>query len=68
MEFSIEVQDNEHDENIIHRTSCLIVKGHINLLGEFPTYNAALINATELGYTNLNGCYWCCFWNHRGCK
>jgi hypothetical protein len=64
MEFNIEIRDEQCGENIIHRTSCLIVKGRIYPLGEFATFNSAFINAKELGHTNLNGCYWCCFWNH----
>lgn len=64
MEFYIEIKKGEKDESIIHRASCLVASVRRYPLGELITYNSALLRAKQLGYTNLNGCYWCCFWNH----
>jgi hypothetical protein len=64
MDFAVEVKEGDEIEYIIHRTSCLIVSGRLYPLGDFPKYDLALSNARRLGYTNLNGCYWCCYWNH----
>lgn len=64
MEFSIEVRDGDGSENIIHRKSCIIVSDRLYPLGEFATFHSALQGARQIGYVNLNGCYWCCYWNH----
>lgn len=64
MHFNLELPDDEGGGNIIHRASCLIAAGRLYPLGEFTTYHSALVKAKQLGYKNLNGCYWCCFWNH----
>jgi hypothetical protein len=64
MNFSVEVKGSDEIENIIHRTSCLIASSRLYPLGDFYKYDLALSEAKQLGYTNLNGCQWCCFWNH----
>lgn len=30
-------------------------------LSEFATYNSTLERTKQLGFVNLNGCYWCCY-------
>lgn len=64
MDFVVEVRDGDGSENIIHRTSCIIVSDKLYPLGVFATYDSALLGARQMGYVNLNGCYWCCYWNH----
>lgn len=63
MHYAVEVPSCEGDENIIHRTSCIILSGKIYPLGEFATYDLARLRAKELGFVNLNGCFWCCYWH-----
>ena len=63
MHYAVEILENEENENIIHRTSCLIISGKIYPIGEFATYDLALSRAKQLGFVNLNGCYWCCYWH-----
>lgn len=58
MDFVVEVWDGDGRENIIHRTSCIIVSDKLYSLGVFATYDSALLGARQMGYVNLNGCYW----------
>ena len=69
MKFKLEVLQSISNKDrwaVIHRASCSAsaVSGQTYPIGEFSTYESALLKAKLLGYTNLNGCYWCCFWNH----
>lgn len=66
MTFSIDQKAQEDREvHIIHRTSCVFLSDSGEFLGEHLTYEDALLEANKRGYVKLNGCYWCCFWNHR---
>jgi len=65
MEFAIEIRCDEESENIIHRKSCIIAPGRLYPLGKLTSFDLALSKAKKLGFMNLNGCHWCCFWNHR---
>lgn len=63
MHYAVEAKPGEEGENIIHRTSCIIVSGRLYPIGEYGTYDSALLRAKQLGFVNLNGCYWCCHWH-----
>jgi hypothetical protein len=66
MYYAVEVRRGgvgKESGHIIHRTSCIVFSGEIYPLGEFTSYDLALSRSKQLGFINLNGCYWCCHWN-----
>jgi len=49
-------------DNEVHTSSCSTLNYATNLkdLGFFYTCHGAVARARELGYTNADGCYFCC--------
>ncbi|BEB99675.1 hypothetical protein, partial [Escherichia coli] len=53
--------DNQNDHEV-HTETCFRLPDANNRkeLGEFSSCEPAVKAAKNLGYTRVNGCYWCC--------
>ena len=49
---------------ILHRQECVVAinKSLLNHLGYCRKYSVAYAMAKLDGYSDIDGCYWCCYW------
>lgn len=62
MKYYVSTETNEQGHHEVHVETCVHLPGSLRCyaLGEFSNCQAAVTEARRLGYSCVNGCYYCC--------
>ncbi|QBH98430.1 hypothetical protein EKN56_19760 [Limnobaculum zhutongyuii] len=62
MKYFVHTEADDRGHHTVHVETCVHLPGKLRChdLGEFSNCKAAVTEAKRLGYSRVNGCYYCC--------